>query len=94
MTDPARQPRRVPPPVTWDQATVLQYATVGALADVYGWPTITLRRAIAAGHLHPVGTAPGGAHLFHVPTVCAAADRLGWRRRTTRPTGSTERETP
>lgn len=76
--------RRRPPAVTWDQASILQYATVNALVEVYGWSLITLRRALDAGHLHPVATAPGGAHLLHVPTVLAAADRLDWNRKETR----------
>ncbi|WP_311208750.1 MULTISPECIES: hypothetical protein [unclassified Aeromicrobium] len=86
--------RRVPPPVTWDQASILQYATMQALADVYGWPIITMRRAVAAGHIHPVGTAPGGAHLFHVPTVLAAAEHHGWKRKTTRPPAKVEERAP
>lgn len=68
-----RLAKRTLPKITWDQATVLQLATTRGLTAL-GYSEHQLRRWSAAGIIHPIGTAPGGAHLFHVPTVNAAAD--------------------
>lgn len=74
--------KRTYPPVTWDQATILQLATIDALADLLGYGVSTLRRWAKEGRIHAVATAPGGKHLYHAPTVQSAA---AWRPRTDLP---------
>ncbi|WP_344766238.1 hypothetical protein [Aeromicrobium panaciterrae] len=56
----------------------MQLATGKALVAL-GYKDYQLRRWSAEGRIHPVGTAPGGAHLFHVPTVNQAAKWYAWR---------------
>lgn len=57
--------------ITWDQATALQLSTLDGFAAL-GYNPDQLRQWSADGHIHPVGKAPGGAFLFHTPTVIAA----------------------
>lgn len=57
--------------ISLDQAAVLQLSTLAGFAAL-GYDPDTLRQWSADGHIHPVGKAPGGAFLFHVPTVIAA----------------------
>lgn len=57
--------------VSLDQAAVLQLSTLAGFAAL-GYNPDTLRQWSADGHIHPVGKAPGGAFLFHIPTVIAA----------------------
>lgn len=56
----------------------MQLAT-GQGLQALGYPAHQIRRWSAGGHIHPVATAPGGAHLFHVPTVRACADWHDWK---------------
>lgn len=58
-------------PISLDQAAVLQLSTLAGFAAL-GYNPDTLRQWSADGHIHPVGKAPGGAFLFHIPTVIAA----------------------
>lgn len=71
-------PKRVLPKITWDQADLMQLATSESLMAL-GFKDYQLREWSAEGRIHPVGTAPGGAHLFHAPTVFAAAKWVEWR---------------
>jgi hypothetical protein len=59
-------------PVTWDQATMLQLATLPGMRAL-GFNDSTLRNWTADGRIHPVAKAPGGQFLYHHPTVLAAA---------------------
>ena len=61
--------------VTWDQAAVLQLASLQGL-QALGYNASTLRNWAAAGQIHPVAKAPGGQFLYHRPTVNAASK---WR---------------
>lgn len=63
-------------PVTWDQATLLQLASLKGM-QALGFNASTLRNWAAAGRIHPVAKAPGGQFLYHRPTVLAAAK---WRK--------------
>lgn len=67
--------------ITWDQAAILQLATLPALRAL-GYNDSTLRNWAAAGHIHPVAKAPGGQFLYHRPTVASAADWLATHRLT------------
>lgn len=58
--------------ITWDQASVMQLATLAGFARL-GFNPGTLRVWSAKGVIHPVGKGPGGAFLFHIPTVIAAS---------------------
>lgn len=58
--------------VTWDQAEMLRLATLRGCSELVGVSPSTLRDWAAAGRIHPVGQAPGGAFLYHVPTVISA----------------------
>jgi hypothetical protein len=59
---------------TWDQATIAGLATARGFM-VYAIPAVTIRRWAHEGHIHATGKAPGGAHLYHVPTVLRHAER-------------------
>ena len=59
-------------PLTWDQAAILQLATLAGLWAL-GYNDSTLRNWAAAGYIHPVAKAPGGAFLYHRPSVVAAS---------------------
>lgn len=66
-------------PLTWDQAAMLQLATLPAMRAL-GYNDSTLRNWAAAGHIHPVAKAPGGQFLYHRPTIAAAERWLKTRR--------------
>lgn len=57
--------------LTWDQAAMLQLATLQGMRAL-GYNDSTLRNWASAGHIHPVAKAPGGQFLYHRPTVMAA----------------------
>lgn len=67
--------------VTWDQAAMLQLATLQGLRAL-GFNDSTLRNWAAAGRIHPVAKAPGGQFLYHRPSVLAAANWISARRHT------------
>lgn len=58
--------------ITWDQATMLQLATLQGL-QALGYNASTLRNWATQGRIHPVAKAPGGQFLYHRPTVISAA---------------------
>lgn len=58
--------------ITWDQAAILQLATLQGMRAL-GFNDSTLRNWAATGRIHPVAKAPGGQFLYHRPTVTAAA---------------------
>lgn len=62
------------PRYTWDQAHILQLATCRGFRAV-GLNPATIRRWAAAGLVHAVGKAPGGAHLYSIAEVSVVADR-------------------
>ncbi len=66
--------------VTWDQAALLQLASLQGLRAL-GFNDSTLRNWAAAGHIHPVAKAPGGQFLYHRPTVIAASEWIATRDR-------------
>lgn len=57
--------------LTWDQAAMLQLATLTGMRAL-GFNDSTLRNWAAAGYIHPVAKAPGGQFLYHHPTITAA----------------------
>lgn len=57
--------------ITWDQAEILRLSTLQGFSKLGMNPGV-LRKWSAEGKLHPVAKAPGGAFLFHIPTVIAA----------------------
>lgn len=61
--------------LTWDQATMLQLATLQGMRAL-GYNDSTLRNWAREGHIHPVAKAPGGQFLYHRPTVQAAGKWL------------------
>lgn len=58
--------------ISWEHAAILNLGTLQGLAAL-GYNPDRLRHWSANGNIHPVAKAPGGAFLFHVPTVIAAA---------------------
>ena len=68
-------------PLTWDQAAILQLATLAGLRAL-GYNDSTLRNWAAAGYIHPVAKAPGGAFLYHRPSVMAASTWVTTHRHT------------
>lgn len=61
--------------ITWENAAILNLGTLQGLAAL-GYNPAALRHWSADGRIHPVAKAPGGAFLFHIPTVIAAAKWL------------------
>jgi hypothetical protein len=68
--------------VTWDQAAMLQLATLQGLRAL-GFNDSTLRNWAAEGRIHPVAKAPGGQFLYHRPTVIAASEWIATHRQRT-----------
>jgi predicted site-specific integrase-resolvase len=67
--------------LTWDQATMLQLATLQGMRAL-GFNDSTLRNWAHEGHIHPVAKAPGGQFLYHRPTVMKAAEWVTNKRHT------------
>lgn len=62
--------------ISWEYAALLNLCTLQGLAAL-GYDPAKLRHWSANGNIHPVAKAPGGAFLFHTPTVIAAGRWLG-----------------
>lgn len=60
--------------MTWDQAHILGLGTCNGFKAL-GINPATVRRWASEGHIHAVGKAPGGAHLYNIAEVSAVADR-------------------
>lgn len=67
--------------LTWDQATMLQLATLQGMRAL-GYNDSTLRNWATTGRIHPVAKAPGGQFLYHQPTVQAAGRWIDENRHT------------
>lgn len=62
------------PRYTWDQAHILALATCNGFRALNINPA-TIRWWASTGVVTAVGKAPGGAHLYSIAEVSAAADR-------------------
>lgn len=62
------------PAYSWDQATICRLATARGFKAL-GIPPSTVRTWAAQGLITPTGKAPGGAHLYPISDVAAAAER-------------------
>jgi hypothetical protein len=59
---------------TWDQATICRLATARGF-KAFGIAPSTVRTWAKQGLITPAGKAPGGAHLYPIADVAAAAER-------------------
>jgi hypothetical protein len=71
---------------TWDQAAIAGLATANGFR-AFNINPATIRWWASQGLVTAVGKAPGGAHLYSIAEVSAAADRP--RRKPGRPAGQT-----
>lgn len=58
---------------TWDQAAILGLGTARGFKAMQIDPS-TIRHWSAAGHITPVGKAPGGAFLYSIAAVSKVAE--------------------